>query len=103
MGPEVLWAIAIALALVVTVVVGVLLTSILRTAKDVAAGAAVVWANGQRVANNTIHIPLLYRTNEAAMAIRERAGGILATSNRIAAHARGCPGCPNCIVGGQRP
>ncbi|XWN32843.1 MAG: hypothetical protein ROR55_07095 [Devosia sp.] len=101
MGHETLWWTAIVLAVVVTVVVAVLLTAILRTAKDIEAGAAVVWANGQRVANNTIHIPLLYRTNEAVSTILERAGGILATSNRIAAHAQDCPGCPNCIVGGR--
>ena len=96
-----LWTIAVVLALVVTLVVAVLLIAIARTAKDIEKGAASVWTNGQRVANNTIHIPLLYRTNEAVETILERAGGILRSSRAIAAHAEECPGCPTCMLGGR--
>lgn len=97
-----LWWIAIALAVVATAVVAVLLASILRTARDIERGVARVWANGQRVANNTIHIPSLYKTNEVVGAIGQRAQGILSASERLAAHARDCPGCPKCILGPER-
>ncbi|MEM9223138.1 MAG: hypothetical protein AAGB11_12145 [Pseudomonadota bacterium] len=96
-----LWWIAVVGAVVVTVVVALLLTLILRTARDIEDGAAVVWANGQRVANNTIHIPLLYRTDETASEILQKAGAILRTSQNIAAHAQDCSGCPKCILGGR--
>lgn len=102
MATVTLWWIAIALSVVVTVVVAVLLGAILRTAREIEAGAAVVWANGQRVANNTIHIPLLYRTNATVGTILSRAGAILSSARSIAAHARSCPGCPRCILGGER-
>ena len=102
MEPVTLWWLAIGLSVVVTLVVAVLLTIILRTARDIEDGAAVVWANGQRVANNTIHIPLLYPINAAASEILKRAGGILSTSKDIVAHAQDCPGCPKCILGTGR-
>lgn len=102
MATVTLWWIAIALSVVVTVVVAVLLTAILRTAREIEAGAAVVWANGQRVANNTIHIPLLYRTNATVGTILSRAGAILSSARSIASHAGSCPGCPRCILGGER-
>ena len=102
MEPVTLWWIAIVLAVVVTLVVAALLTIILRTAREIEQGAAIVWANGQRVANNTIHIPLLYPINDTVGAILGRAGRILATSKAIAAHAEDCPGCPKCILGAAR-
>jgi hypothetical protein len=102
MEPVTLWWLAIGLSVVVTLVVAVLLTIILRTARDIEDGAAVVWANGQRVANNTIHIPLLYGINATVSQILERAGEILSTSKDIAAHAKDCPGCPKCILGTGR-
>ena len=98
-----LWWIAIALAVVVTVVVGVLLAAIIRTASDIRGGVAEIWARGQRVANNTIHIPSLYKTNEVVVAIEGRAAGILDAATAIAAHAAECPGCPQCIVGRAKP
>ena len=93
-----LWWIAIALAVVVTAVVAVLLALIVRTAAGIEGAVAEVWARGQQVANNTIHIPALYRTRDAVTDIHESAGRILGHAEAIAAHAADCPGCPSCIL-----
>lgn len=98
----ILWAVAVGLAVVVTVVVAVLLALIVRTAADIEAAVAVIWTRGQMVANNTIHIANLHRTNELTGGILGRARRILWNARAIAAHARECPGCPACIVGGDR-
>jgi len=96
-----LWGTAIGVALVVTVVVAVLLYLIIRTAKDIETTVEQIWVNGQRVANNTIHIPALYRTAETAEAIVGGVGLILTDAEAIAIHAETCNGCPACIVGGR--
>ncbi len=96
-----LWWIAIGVAVVVVIVVAVLLMLIINTARNIEAGAAVIWARGQQVANNTIHIPLLYRTNETVGKILGGAGLILRDAKAIRDHARSCPGCVACIVGGK--
>lgn len=95
-----IWWVSIALLLVVTGVVALLLTLVLRTARTILSGVENIWTTGKMVANNTIHIPLLGETNRLA-------GGILATAGKIAAgaaaieqHAEGCPGCPDCALGG---
>lgn len=93
------WWASLALGVVVAGVVALLLWLIHRTARTIDASVAAIWDTGQRVANNTVHIPILYKTNEVA-------GQILATALRINAgaaaiedHARGCPGCPRCMLG----
>lgn len=97
-----LWIIAIAVAVVVTGVVAVLLLMVVRTAADIEAAVAEIWTRGQRVANNTIHIPVLHRTGERAGEIRDRARRILMQVRAIADHAATCPGCPACIAGPRR-
>jgi hypothetical protein len=72
-----MWWLAIILALVVTGVVAALLLLIIRTAAEIEAGCAEIWARGQRVANNTIHLANLHRTQEATERIAGRAGRIL--------------------------
>jgi hypothetical protein len=84
-----IWWVSIALLLVVTIVVAVLLTLVLRTARDILGVAGEIWTTGKLVANNTIHIPLLVETNRLA-------GRILDTA--IEQHAEGCPGCPACVL-----
>lgn len=93
------WAIALVVAVVVVVVVGALLSLILRTARQIDAAAATVWAVGQRIANATVHIPLLATTNRIAGQILERAAGIDAAAAAIEQHASGCPSCPACAHG----
>lgn len=92
------WVAAIILLLVVTVVAWGLLRTIIAAARAIKAEVAQVWANGQRVANNTIHIASLYKTQEAVGSIIERAGGIANHAKAIEAHAKECPGCPACLL-----
>lgn len=94
------WAIALVVAVVVVIVVGVLLALILRTALRIEAAAAMVWVVGQRIANATVHIPLLATTNRIAGGILERAAGIDAATAAIEDHAADCPSCPACAHGG---
>src|SRR6516225_9932286 len=89
-----LWWIAIALAVVVTIVVAVLLRLIVMTAADIEDAVSQIWTVGQRAANNTIHIASLYKTNEIVQGIVGRAQRILANTGAIVAHAQSCPGCP---------
>ena len=92
------WWTSLALGVVVSGVVALLLWLIHRTARTIDATVSAIWDAGQRVANNTVHIPTLYKTNEVA-------GQILATALRInrgaaaiETHANGCPGCPQCML-----
>jgi uncharacterized protein YoxC len=94
------WAIALVVAVIVVAVVGVLLALILRTARQIDGAAATVWAVGQRIANATVHIPLLGTTNRIAGGILERVAGIDAAAAAIEGHASGCPSCPACAHGG---
>ncbi|CAN5145305.1 hypothetical protein BH24PSE2_BH24PSE2_06570 [soil metagenome] len=91
------WWISLTLGLVVSGVVSVLLWLIHREARRIDGLVAKIWDAGQRVANNTIHIPLLYRTNETAGAILASAARIEQGARAIRDHARDCPGCPGCV------
>ncbi len=95
----IVWGISLVVGIVVIVVVGFLLSRILDTARQINAAAATVWAVGQRIANATIHIPLLATTNRIAGKILERAAGIDAATAAIEGHASGCPSCPACAHG----
>jgi predicted RNA-binding protein YlqC (UPF0109 family) len=86
-----MWLLAILLALVVTGVVAFLLLQIIRTAEAIEAGCAEIWARGQRVANNTIHLANLHRTQEATERILGRAGRILSHVKALDAHVNGAP------------
>lgn len=61
MADNTLWWIAIAAALVVTLVVGLLLYAIISSAERIRHRLVAIWGRGQMIANNTIHIPLLER------------------------------------------
>ena len=81
-------------------VVALLLTLILRTTKQIKGGAAAIWVSGQKVANNTIQIPMLARTNhfvERILASAVRTAGAVAA---VEQHAGACPHCPTCVIGG---
>lgn len=95
----IVWGISLVVGLVVIIVVGFLLSRILHTARQIDAAAATVWAVGQRIANATVHIPLLNATNRIAGQILERAAGIDSATAAIAGHAAGCPSCPACAHG----
>ena len=102
MDDTTLWAISIVIAVAVTGVVAVLLALVIGTARDIRDTVATVWTGGQQVANNTIHIALLYKTRDAAVALRETAGRILGHTEVLHDHAETCPGCPHCILAGDQ-
>ncbi len=94
-----LWVVSLVIGVVVVAVAAVLLTLVLRTARQIDAGARQVWTAGKLVARNTIHIADLAQTNQVAADILETAGGILMAAQRIHTHAQSCPGCPACLLG----
>jgi hypothetical protein len=81
------WWISLGIGVVVILVVAVLLTLIVRTAQQIEGAAAEIWTVGQRIANNTVHIPLLHRTNQIVDGILERASGIDGAVAAIERHA----------------
>jgi hypothetical protein len=93
------WIVSLAVFVVVLLVVAALLTLILSTAKKIHGGVSAIWTAGQKIANNTVHLAMLDRTNYLAGAILQSAGGVAAATEVIATHARGCPGCPACVIG----
>ena len=92
------WAVAQVILVVVSVVVGLLLHLVAKAAMGIEIEVAQVWEGGQRVANNTIHIAVLYRIGENVDAILQSAGGIETSAAAIRAHAESCPGCPECFL-----
>src|SRR5580765_8705102 len=94
-----MWITTLVIYAVVLVVVAVLLTLILRAAREVRAGVSAIWTVGQQIANNTIHIALLDTTNHIVDAILVSAEGVVAATAGLRAHAARCPGCPACVLG----
>jgi hypothetical protein len=94
-----IWTLSLVVFAVVLGVVALLLTLILRAAYDIRGGVSAIWNVGQRVANNTIHLAMLEKTNAAVAGILASAGGVAAATTAIEAHARDCPGCPECVLG----
>ncbi|MGI8824843.1 MAG: hypothetical protein ACR2JC_04210 [Chloroflexota bacterium] len=86
------WWISLVLGLVVIVVVAVLLTLIVRTARQIDEAASAIWTVGQRVASNTVHIPMLHQTNQAVDGILSQAAAIDRATGLIETHASECPG-----------
>ncbi|MDQ6634188.1 MAG: hypothetical protein M3Z10_05450 [Gemmatimonadota bacterium] len=93
------WTLTLVVFVVVLVVVALLLTLILRAAQDIRGGVAIIWNVGQRIANNTIQLAMLSRTNDAAKQILRSAAGVAGATAAIARHAEDCPGCPACVLG----
>ena len=93
------WTLTLVVFVVVLVVVAALLTLILRTTYDIRAGVSQIWNVGQRIANNTIQLAMLEKTNDGASAILKSAVGIIGATAAINAHAGECPGCPACVLG----
>ena len=92
------WIASLVVGLVVALVVALLLWLIHREAGIINQRVDKIWEVGQRVACNTIQIPILYRINETAGKILARALGINDGAAGIEAHAKGCPGCPHCML-----
>jgi len=86
------WWVSLAIFVVILIVVALLLTLVLNTARKIEQVASQIWTVGQLVANNTVHIPLLMTTNRAVSSIYGEAGKILDAATRIEEHAESCPG-----------
>jgi hypothetical protein len=97
-----MWTLSLVVYAVVVGVVAGLLTLILRAARDIRSGVSGIWTVGQQVANNTIHVALLDTTTHVAGEILACAGGIVAGTAALQAHAERCPGCPACVLGQER-
>ena len=78
-----LWWLAIGIAVVVVVVVAVLLELIVRSTHRIHRAVANIWTGGKLIAQNTVTIALLQRTNFLAGAMLRSAGRIAAASGRI--------------------
>ena len=96
------WMVSLVVFVVVLAVVAALLTLILSTSKQIHGGVSAIWNAGQRVANNTVQLALLDRTNHLAGRMLESAVRIAGATDAIATHADGCPGCPACVIGHAR-
>lgn len=96
-----LWWLSLALGVVVIGVVAYLLSSILHTARAIEGVAQDIWDGGKRIANNTVHVPDLIRTNGFAESLLQQAPLLGDQLKRIKGHAENCPGCPVCVVGGN--
>lgn len=94
------WGVSLLLGAAVLVVVAVLLELIRRAALRIEGAVADIWTAGQGVANNTIHIALLHRTNVTAARILDAVGGVLGAGTAIHSHAQRCRSCPSCASGG---
>ena len=77
------WGISLATGGVVIAVVAFLLTILVRTAEQIEGGVSQIWQVGKLIANNTVHIPLLVRTNQIVAQIYQAAGGIKRATGRI--------------------
>jgi hypothetical protein len=92
------WGVSLALGVVVLVVVVILLELVVRAASRIERVVGDIWTAGQGVANNTIHIALLRRTNATAERILGAASRIVTAVTAIHDHAQGCPRCPACAA-----
>jgi hypothetical protein len=93
------WTWSLVIYFVVVAVVAVLLTMILIATRQIKAGAGAIWVAGQKVANNTIQIPLLARTNFLVTMILASAARTAAAVAAVEQHAGSCPHCPECVIG----
>ncbi len=95
-----MWSITVGLGLVVALVVTALLVWIHHEASVIRGGVSEIWNVGQRVANNTVHIPQLNATNAIAGRILGNVQRVAVAAAAIEEHAEGCPGCVQCLVRG---
>lgn len=77
------WWVSLAIGVVVTVVVAFLLYTLTRTTEQIRNGAADIWGAGKRIANNTVHIPMLGQTNQFLDDILQSADRTAQATERI--------------------
>lgn len=77
------WQISLGIGLGVIGAVALLLSALAATAAKIEGGAAEIWRVGKLIANNTVHISLLVRTNQMIGRILPAADGIARATERI--------------------
>lgn len=77
------WRISLGLGIVVIGAVALLLSALTATVARIEADAAEIWRVGKLIANNTVHIPLLVRTNQMLGQILPAADRIAGATGRI--------------------
>ncbi len=82
------WGVSLVLGIVVTIVVAILLHAVLAAARRILRGASDIWTDGQRVANNTVQIAMLDRTNHLFRGMLAEAGPLAKATGQIAAATR---------------
>ena len=85
------WKISLTVGAVVVGVVALLLKILASTAAQIDKGAAEVWRVGKLIANNTVHVPLLVRTNQVAGEIVAASESIARATTRIGKAVVGSP------------
>lgn len=77
------WVTSLLLGVVVTIVVAILLQAVLASTRRILRVASDIWTDGQRVANNTVQIALLDRTNHLFKGILAEAGPLARATGQI--------------------
>ena len=77
------WRMSLGIGLVVIGVVALLLSTLAAIVARIESGAAEIWRVGKLIANNTVHVPLLVRTNQIVGDILPAADGIARATARI--------------------
>ena len=83
------WGLSLVGGLAVIAAVAVLLETLARTVQQIEDASAEIWRVGKLIANNTVHIPLLIRTNQIVGEIAEVADGIARATERVGRAVRG--------------
>ncbi len=77
------WRASLAIGIVVIGAVAVLLSTLTAIVARIEGGAAEIWRVGKLIANNTVHVPLLLRTNQIVAGMLPVADGIARATARI--------------------
>ena len=77
------WWISLGIGLAVIGAVAMLLSTLATIVARIETGAAEIWRVGKLIANNTVHVPLLIRTNQLVADILPAADGIARATERI--------------------
>jgi methyl-accepting chemotaxis protein len=83
------WRISLILGAAVISAVAALLAVLDRTTGQIEAGTAQIWQTGKKIANNTVHVPLLGQTNQILSEIAQMADRISQVTERLARAAAG--------------
>jgi methyl-accepting chemotaxis protein len=83
------WRISLIFGAAVISAVAALLAVLDRTTGQIEAGTAQIWQTGKKIANNTVHVPLLGQTNQILSEIAQMADRISQVTERLARAAAG--------------